>query len=176
MCCGTPPDPNQVEARLANGIVLGHAYTLLSVHEITTRDGKIWLLKIRNPWGRVEWNGDWSDKSSKWTPALKRDPEIGWSDKEDGIFFMSEQDYLENYNMSTICYYVDGHDHSSVRASSRRGERKYFKITTDRDLRDIFFTCTQLSIRHAKWMNNYELSDARLIVGRVRDSYDRDAD
>jgi calpain-15 len=29
------------------------------------------LLKLRNPWGKEEWLGDWSDKSKLWTPALK---------------------------------------------------------------------------------------------------------
>jgi calpain-15 len=30
-------------------------------------------MKLRNPWGnKGEWNGDWSDKSDKWTPELKK--------------------------------------------------------------------------------------------------------
>ena len=30
------------------------------------------LLKIRNPHGgKTEWNGDWSEKSEKWTDDLK---------------------------------------------------------------------------------------------------------
>jgi len=27
---------------------------------------------MRNPWGTGEWTGDWSDKSKKWTPQLKK--------------------------------------------------------------------------------------------------------
>ena len=30
------------------------------------------LCKVRNPWGKKEWQGDWSDKSNKWTPNTKR--------------------------------------------------------------------------------------------------------
>ena len=33
-----------------------------------------------------------------------------------------------------------------------------------------------MSARHAKRLDGYKLSHARLVVGRVRDSYDRDAD
>jgi hypothetical protein len=29
------------------------------------------LVQLRNPWGKFEWRGDWSDKSTKWTDALK---------------------------------------------------------------------------------------------------------
>lgn len=25
------------------------------------------LVKLRNPWGKGEWKGDWSDESYKWT-------------------------------------------------------------------------------------------------------------
>ena len=25
------------------------------------------LVKLRNPWGKGEWNGDWSDSCYKWT-------------------------------------------------------------------------------------------------------------
>ena len=42
-----------------------------------------------------EWNGDWSDKSSKWTPELKK--ELGVEEKNDGIFYMCEDDYVEYF-------------------------------------------------------------------------------
>lgn len=29
------------------------------------------ILKIRNPWGKVEWKGEWSDSSIKWTNPVK---------------------------------------------------------------------------------------------------------
>ena len=40
------------------GIVAGHAYTLLSVWTI---NGKDRVVKLRNPWGNQEWQGQWSD-------------------------------------------------------------------------------------------------------------------
>ncbi len=30
------------------------------------------LVNLRNPWGKFEWGGDWSDKSPKWTDALRK--------------------------------------------------------------------------------------------------------
>ena len=29
------------------------------------------LVKLRNPWGKGEWKGDWGDDSWLWTPYLK---------------------------------------------------------------------------------------------------------
>jgi calpain-15 len=53
------------------GLVDAHAYSLISAHIVKSGLSSIKLIKIRNPWGRKEWNGDWSDQSSKWTPDLK---------------------------------------------------------------------------------------------------------
>jgi hypothetical protein len=45
------------------GLVDAHAYSLLSTHIITLKNGSTErLLQIRNPWGAKEWNGKWSDK------------------------------------------------------------------------------------------------------------------
>jgi hypothetical protein len=57
-----------------NGIILGHAYTVLSWHLINDKNGReVRLVKLRNPWGADgEWIGEWSDKdSNNWTPKLK---------------------------------------------------------------------------------------------------------
>jgi calpain-15 len=46
------------------GLVDAHAYSLIKAREIKTSMGKIEkILLIRNPWGKKEWNGDWSDNS-----------------------------------------------------------------------------------------------------------------
>lgn len=45
------------------------------------------LVKMRNPWGRGEWQGDWSDSSYKWTDSVKE--MLNYSNQDDGIFFMT---------------------------------------------------------------------------------------
>ena len=50
------------------GLVAGHAYTLIAVKETSKGDK---LCKLRNPWGSMEWTGDWSDTSDKWTPQMQ---------------------------------------------------------------------------------------------------------
>lgn len=49
------------------GIIPGHAYSILRAvkPKLTTESG-LRLVKLRNPWGSFEWNGDWSDKSEQW--------------------------------------------------------------------------------------------------------------
>lgn len=70
------------------GLVDNHAYSLISAKEDTDDSGEtIRLLKIRNPWGFKEWDGDWGDKSDKWTESTKQ--KFGYVDKSDGQFFIS---------------------------------------------------------------------------------------
>jgi calpain-15 len=55
-----------------DGIVQGHAYALLSVHQFEAHGSTQKLIKMRNPWGKQgEWNGDWSDNSNLWTDELR---------------------------------------------------------------------------------------------------------
>jgi len=54
-----------------SGLISGHAYSVMSIHEVQGNGELVRLLKLRNPWGRVEWNGIWSDNSDMWTPELR---------------------------------------------------------------------------------------------------------
>jgi calpain-15 len=68
---------------------------LLSTYEEKDDSGQVVrLVKIRNPWGFKEWGGDWSDKSDKWSKASAMKFKVGYEDKDDGIFFMTFQDYI----------------------------------------------------------------------------------
>ncbi|KAM0244207.1 hypothetical protein ACHAP5_006507 [Fusarium lateritium] len=73
------------------GIVELHAYSIQKTVEI---DGKR-LLKLKNPWGKGEWTGPWSDGSKEWTAEWlqKLDHRFG----DDGDFWISYDDLLKKY-------------------------------------------------------------------------------
>lgn len=58
-----------MEARLACGLVKGHAYAVTDVRKVRLGHGllsffkseKLDMIRMRNPWGEREWNGPWSD-------------------------------------------------------------------------------------------------------------------
>jgi len=89
-----------VENIRTDGLVEGHSYTLISVHEI---EG-IKLVELRNPWGNdKEWTGAWSDNSNKWDeyPIVKTalNPAL----KPDGAFWMSFEDFERIFTTIDVC-------------------------------------------------------------------------
>lgn len=77
----------QGEERSADGVISGHAYSLISIYEFLHRGQEVRLLKLRNPWGRGEWAGAWSDSDEVWTPQLRE--ELGCVEADDGVFFIA---------------------------------------------------------------------------------------
>lgn len=73
------------------GIIEGHAYSIMRAVEM---DGER-LLLLKNPWGKGEWTGPWSDGSKEWTPQwmTKLDHRFG----DDGAFWISYADFLKKY-------------------------------------------------------------------------------
>jgi hypothetical protein len=52
------------------GMVGGHAYSVISYHELKDISGTIRqrLFRVRNPWGQDKYTGPWSDAdASRWT-------------------------------------------------------------------------------------------------------------
>ena len=73
------------------GLIAGHAYTVLGLHEIKGEK----VIRLRNPWGEENYNGAWSDNSSKWTKELKE--KYKFDEKEDGDFYMGYKDFLKYF-------------------------------------------------------------------------------
>lgn len=81
-----------------SGLVPGHAYSIIKVHEGLGEK----LLNIRNPWGKYEWDGDWSDTSELWTEDMIEEfkPVL---DANDGSFWMSLEDFVMRFDSVNIC-------------------------------------------------------------------------
>lgn len=92
------------------GLVTNHAYSIIGVTTLKAPMGKneIRLLKIRNPWGTNEWLGDWSDGSRQWTQEFKE--KVGLEEKEDGVFWMCYEDFIQFYTATHICHIHDNYE------------------------------------------------------------------
>jgi len=74
------------------GLVCGHLFTLLKTVEFGTTT----MIQIRNPWGYAEWNGDFADTDTS-ENAKTFFAEHGHPAKDDGIFWMTLDDFHSNF-------------------------------------------------------------------------------
>lgn len=81
----TPDDEEGCEPPLVEGLFGSHAYAVLRAVECK---GKRFVI-VRNPWGKGEWTGRWSDGSKEWTQEwVEILPQLGHSFGNDGQFVM----------------------------------------------------------------------------------------
>uniref|UniRef100_A0A3Q4G8H0 Calpain 9 n=1 Tax=Neolamprologus brichardi TaxID=32507 RepID=A0A3Q4G8H0_NEOBR len=89
------------EAKTSTGLVKGHAYSITGVN---VRGQKVKLVRIRNPWGQVEWNGAWSDNSREWNYIDSAEKtRLMQNSADDGEFWMEFEDFKRNYDKVEIC-------------------------------------------------------------------------
>uniref|UniRef100_A0A8D0A1P3 Calpain 2, (m/II) large subunit b n=1 Tax=Sander lucioperca TaxID=283035 RepID=A0A8D0A1P3_SANLU len=88
------------EAVTRQKLVKGHAYSLTGAVEVNYRGRQEKLVRVRNPWGQVEWTGAWSDGSPEWQSVQGDCPH---AKAEDGEFWMSYTDFLRNYSRIEVC-------------------------------------------------------------------------
>lgn len=85
----------------AVGLWMGHAYTVLGGTQLSNGTK---LVHIRNPHGKENYHGDWSDTSSLWTDTLRKEVSSA-SDVGDGFFYMEVSDYAKWFD--TMYYSLD---------------------------------------------------------------------
>ncbi|EDW73190.1 uncharacterized protein Dwil_GK16784 [Drosophila willistoni] len=134
MGCSLEPDPNVLEAETHEGLIRGHAYSITKVclMDISTpnRQGKLPMIRMRNPWGNdAEWNGPWSDSSAEWRFIPEHQKEaIGLNFDRDGEFWMSFQDFLNHFDRVEICNLSpDSLTEDQQQSSRRKWEMSMFE-------------------------------------------------
>ena len=142
-------------------MVAGHAYSLLGCYEIN--DEKI--VKLRNPWGKFEWNGPWCDADLIWkTVSNKKKHEMGYSHRDDGTFFMKFESFRKIYSDLEICMVEDDYDYVSLGLKTRKHQGVYVEVEVKSE-GEYFFTILQPSCRK---MNNpnYKYSQAKIVLAQ----------
>ena len=152
----------------AAGIVDAHAYALIGVDKIETDQNKeVKLVKLRNPWGFEEWKGAWSDNDDKnWTPELKK--KLKYQSKEDGIFYMDFEDYIDFYYTTSVCKYQKTekfYHYSDVDTVKDFGAFE-FKVKKGGDKLKLFLAVTQINSRF-KEKKEYEYAPVQVMVAKV---------
>eukprot|EP01043_Picozoa_sp_COSAG02_P015373 COSAG02_NODE_654_length_18824_cov_222.971001_3_plen_503_part_00 len=104
------------------GLCGSHAYSVLDLREVTLRDHhhrqvgrnfgnrgglqKERLVRVRNPHGVGEWNGDWSDRSQKWASVIQDADDDGSAvatGVDDGTFWIDWTHFLMGFSVVEVC-------------------------------------------------------------------------
>ncbi|XP_047449259.1 calpain-12 [Mugil cephalus] len=129
-----------------DGLVKGHAYAITDADKVTKASEEVLLLRLRNPWGFIEYRGPWSDKGKEWDDVEQSEKErIELKSTEDGEFWISADDFSALFNVVELCsvnpdsleeentpaatstWTISEHEGSWIPGSSAGGSRKYNK-------------------------------------------------
>ncbi|KAI0242489.1 Calpain-A [Lamellibrachia satsuma] len=91
-----------------------------------TKGRKTRLIRLRNPWGKKEWTGDWSDRSKLWQDVSEKDKStLELKIENDGEFWMSFEDWKKNFKELQICYLTPESSVIDYRRKQWRMEAKH---------------------------------------------------
>ncbi|KAM9317775.1 calpain-12 [Pholidichthys leucotaenia] len=137
---------HEVSKVTEDGLIKGHAYAITDTDKMKSASDEVLLLKLRNPWGFVEYRGPWSDKGKEWDSVDQSEKErIELKSKEDGEFWIGADAFsslfdivelcsmnpdtheLENAPVATSAWTISEHEGSWVMGSTAGGSRRYNK-------------------------------------------------
>ena len=199
MGCGTD--------RSAGGLIGMHAYSILDVRELTNvdmefirdrlvngtlgnvsgfteYDGKLRLLRVRNPHGQGEWKGEFSDKCKTWQKLLASSGiSLPRTMANDGTFWIGYDDFLLGFsNIDVVLAFEGNHAKSFVsnfppKKSNHRCQRAFEVSLLDpqpgletKDRVEVYVMGIQKSKRGARQgrtdrKKSYKVSDLGILVG-----------
>jgi len=165
MCASSKNLKSGSDAQDSNtGLSYSHAYSLLSGVEVNSNGRPVRLVKLRNPWGRGEWKGEWSDNSPLWTPQLKAQLQV--TNEDDGIFYMSWDHFQKYFNDFDVCYYEENFQRCAKKYTSSPTTPTVvqFDIHTPGQY---YFSLHQTNKRMFRKADNYVYSNLSMIIGRL---------
>ena len=89
------------------------------------------LIKLRNPWGKSEFYGRFKRKDPIWTDELKT--HLNYNKNEEGVFYMTYEEFSSWFQTFQICYYHDDYSLSSYRFKTQPQQRLFFTFNIDED-------------------------------------------
>jgi hypothetical protein len=130
---------------------------------------------------KLDWTGDWSASSSKWSPELKQHLQYNQTYREGSYtFYMSLDDYISYFNSTCIVkihnspksQQLSPYNKETLRLSHSNDSYALGKFTVSAGdgggpSERIYLTVHQISKHLVPESDKYELSKARIVVGKV---------
>uniref|UniRef100_A0A3Q3IGQ9 Uncharacterized protein n=1 Tax=Monopterus albus TaxID=43700 RepID=A0A3Q3IGQ9_MONAL len=113
-CSIRPAEGETVESVLDCGLVRGHAYGITAVRKVRLAEkllnrggmSKLFMVRMRNPWGTTDWTGAWS-QSQQWQQMSRADREKTGLTVRDVGEFMEFEDFCHYFTDVVVCHLVE---------------------------------------------------------------------
>lgn len=150
------------------GLITNHSYAVIGTAVLKKPNGnEIQLIKMKNVWGTNEWIGDWSDQSLKWTQEFKK--AVGLQTKEEGVFWMSYDDYVQFYTTTHIADIHSDYFYNYLKMKNK-AEQNFCKITISKNVSGYFMVnLKNTRIYHNLKNPNYTNPYCSIIVMKKKD-------
>ncbi|XP_008300315.1 calpain-5 [Stegastes partitus] len=115
-CSIRPAEGETVESVLECGLVRGHAYGITAVRKVrlgekllkTGGTSRLFMVRMRNPWGTTDWTGAWSQGSEQWQQLSRAEREkMGLIVRDVGEFWMDFEDFCHHFTDVVVCRLVE---------------------------------------------------------------------
>lgn len=128
MVCSSNPGSDTETS--TSGVVQGHAYTLLNALVLNFKGQQHRLIQLRNPWGKGEFKGQWSDYDPNWKQVDQAEKRrVGFNaDLEDGIFFIPFDIFWQEFRSITVAEINDNASYIYKSHKDKNKEGVYFQV------------------------------------------------
>uniref|UniRef100_A0A3Q3RIV6 Calpain-5-like n=1 Tax=Mastacembelus armatus TaxID=205130 RepID=A0A3Q3RIV6_9TELE len=112
-----PSEGETVESVLDCGLVRGHAYGITAVRKVRLGEkllksggmSRIFMVRMRNPWGTTDWMGAWSQGSQQWQQMSRAEREkMGLIVRDVGEFWLDFEDFCRYFTDVVVCRLLVG--------------------------------------------------------------------
>ncbi|XP_029311334.1 calpain-5 isoform X2 [Cottoperca gobio] len=115
-CSIRPAEGETVESVLDCGLVRGHAYGITAVRKMRLAEklpktgwmSRLFMVRMRNPWGTTDWTGAWSQGSQEWQQMGRAEREkMGLIVRDVGEFWIDFEDFCQYFTDVVVCRLVE---------------------------------------------------------------------
>ena len=149
MACGTNSNGIGIDIF---GLIPGHSY--LIVYPKKWEERNLYLLKLKNPWGKNEWSGNWSNNSLSWTEETKSYFNY-YNNNDDGTMWIDLNDFINYFDNTFICHLLYG----ALFKYFYFEYQNYFKSPVIFNLLLIRRATTSITILFKNWRFNRDLNN-----------------
>jgi len=132
-------------------------FTIVGVYEAEN----LKILKLRNPFEDLSWEGDYANGSEKWTKQLRE--ELGHYQGEKNSFYVEINEFIQNFDFMSICHYHDSWVRNNLEVTAEYGKSVFFELTLEKEM-DVFLSVHQKLPRFIGDAENYDISPVEIIL------------